>query len=242
MTNNTFNLDFNVTGSERKRLVHAIANYMGDDAKYMGAPSFAYRVGDLTIDRDGVVSFSDPALRSEVEGMLVSLVEQGFAVANSDLGIPDEEVTEDTATQPSGYGLTITLPAADFTPEALQNLHSLLDAKGNLIRKALGVGSLPIKEDGDFISFPWFEHKHLNSDEVKAYTHLIAALCDMARNQKRITAKEKETENDKYAFRCFLLRLGFIGNEYKTERKILLKNLSGSSAFKSGKAKMEEAS
>lgn len=59
----------------------------------------------------------------------------------------------------------------------------------------------------------------------------------VARNQKRITAKEKPAENEKYAFRCFLLRLGFIGTEYKGERKILLKNLSGSSAFKNGERK-----
>jgi hypothetical protein len=38
--------------------------------------------------------------------------------------------------------------------------------------------------------------------------------------------------NEKYTFRCFLLRLGFIGPEYKDERKILLRNLSGSSAYK----------
>ena len=44
-------------------------------------------------------------------------------------------------------------------------------------------------------------------------------------------------ENEKYAFRCFLLRLGFIGEEYKVERKILLKNLTGSSAFKNGENK-----
>jgi hypothetical protein len=56
----------------------------------------------------------------------------------------------------------------------------------------------------------------------------------MARNQKRITAKEKEIPNEKYAFRCFLLRLGFIGKEYKEERKILLRNLTGSAAFKGG--------
>ena len=56
----------------------------------------------------------------------------------------------------------------------------------------------------------------------------------MSRNQKRITATEKAVDNEKYTFRCFLLRLGFIGAEYKTERKILLRNLSGSSAFKSG--------
>ena len=56
----------------------------------------------------------------------------------------------------------------------------------------------------------------------------------MAKNQKRVNAKEKDVENEKYAFRCFLLRLGFIGNEYKQERKILLQNFTGSAAFKNG--------
>ena len=62
----------------------------------------------------------------------------------------------------------------------------------------------------------------------------------MARNQKRITAREKATDNDKYAFRCFLLRLGFIGAEFKDERKILLRDLSGNSAFKSGQRRTED--
>ena len=59
----------------------------------------------------------------------------------------------------------------------------------------------------------------------------------MVRNQKRISTKEKEVHNEKYAFRCFLLRLGFIGEEFKTARKILLRNLSGSTAFKAGTRK-----
>ena len=62
----------------------------------------------------------------------------------------------------------------------------------------------------------------------------------MARNAKRVVAKETETDNDKYAFRCFLLRLGFIGAEFKTERKILLRNLAGSSAFRGGQPKEVE--
>ena len=136
--------------------------------------------------------------------------------------------------QPSVHdGLTIRMPADSFTPETLNNLHSLIAAKGRLIRKALGVDLLPVQVEADTVSFPWFSGE-VTVDEAKAYTHLITALCDMARNQKRITAREKDTDNDKYAFRCFLLRLGFIGAEYKGERKILLRNLTGSSAFKSG--------
>ena len=54
----------------------------------------------------------------------------------------------------------------------------------------------------------------------------------MAKEAKRVTAKEPDTESEKYAFRCFLLRLGFIGAESKTQRKLLLQKLSGSSAFR----------
>lgn len=56
----------------------------------------------------------------------------------------------------------------------------------------------------------------------------------MARTQKRVTAKEKDTQNDKFTLRLFLIRLGFIGDEYKTARKILLGNLTGNSSWKSG--------
>jgi hypothetical protein len=61
----------------------------------------------------------------------------------------------------------------------------------------------------------------------------------MSMKQKRVTAKPKENENEKYSFRCFLLRLGFIGDAFKADRKILLANLNGSSAFKSKKEEQE---
>ena len=86
------------------------------------------------------------------------------------------------------------------------------------------------------MAFPWFTELP-DTDAVQAYTHFLSALCEMSKNAKRVTVTEKAVENEKYAFRCFLLRLGFIGAEYKTDRKILLKNLTGSSAFKSGAKK-----
>ena len=113
------------------------------------------------------------------------------------------------------------------------NLTKLLDAKGSLIKKALGVQNLGIEILEDRVAFPWFTEMP-DADAVKAYTHFISALCEMSKSAKRVTATEKPVDNEKYAFRCFLLRLGFIGSEYKAERKILLKNLTGSSAFKNG--------
>ena len=73
-----------------------------------------------------------------------------------------------------------------------------------------------------------------SKEEIKAYMDFVTALCRMAKEAKRITGKDKPVENEKYAFRCFLLRLGFIGDDYKQSRKILLQNFSGSSAWKSG--------
>ena len=63
----------------------------------------------------------------------------------------------------------------------------------------------------------------------------------MAINQKRVNVSERIVENEKYAFRCFLLRLGFIGVDYKTHRKILLSKLTGSSAFRDGLPANKEA-
>ncbi len=133
-------------------------------------------------------------------------------------------------------GLVIEIPRSSFTETALDNLKRLVESKVSLIKKALSAETLELEITDDKVRFPWFEDG-TDADAVKAYTHFVAALCEMARAQKRVTAKEKDTDNDKYAFRCFLLRLGFIGSAYKEERKILLRNLSGSSAFKSGEAK-----
>ena len=238
----TFN--YNVTGTERKRLADYISGFMGTDKKYLGAPSFAYQIGYLTVSKDGAVSFEDRGYNSDIDALMSELEAEGFhtedTIAKADstatAAQPDEAQasTEDAPVEtPTADGLTIQMPAASFTPEALANLNSLLAAKGRLIRKALGAADLPVEVSDDKVSFPWFNGE-TTAEEVKAYTHLVAALCDMARNQKRITAKEKITDNDKYAFRCFLLRLGFIGAEFKDERKILLRNLSGNSAFKSG--------
>ena len=127
--------------------------------------------------------------------------------------------------------LTVEIP---LDKVAVGNLTKLLDAKGNLIRKALGITDLRIEVLEDRVAFPWFSQ--VDTDSAAAYTHFIFALCEMSRNAKRVTATEKPVDNEKYAFRCFLLRLGFIGSEYKMERKILLKNLTGSSAFKNGGA------
>lgn len=226
-------INYNVTGAERKRLVAALSNLTGVKAKYLGMPSMAYEVGDFIIDKNGNLEFCDKANRTEIERVAGHLASEGF-IAEEEISATEGRQTADS----EEFGLIVSMPRSNFSERALENLKVIIEAKGELIRHALDVEDLPIEVYDDEVSFPWFEILPA-AEEVKAYNYFISALCQMAINQKRITVKEKEVENEKYAFRCFLLRLGFIGKEYKEERKILLRNLTGSSAFKGG-AKNED--
>ena len=235
---------YNRIGSERKALVRAIEEITECTAQYLGAPTFAYQVDYFTIEKDGTLEFDDRADSEEIENLLEQLAERGFEGTAAEMPhtaaeAEDEELSAETETARHGenmgltsesLGLTVAIPM-DGT--AVGNLKKLLEAKGNLIKKALGIDSLPIEMKEETVEFPWFET--VSPEETAAYTHFISALCELSKNAKRVTAKEKEVDNEKYAFRCFLLRLGFIGTEYKSERKILLRNLSGSAAFKTVK-------
>ena len=224
-------INYNVSGSDRKRLVAAIAEHTGEKAKYLGAPGFAYQVGNIHISVDGQVTVE---IR-EAATLIRFLREKGFQ-AEDPLAEAMDEGTIEESSDVEFSGICISMPRSLFTEQNLANLHSIVEIKGGLIRKALGATDIPIEITDEKVSFPWFPADP-TPDELKAYETFACRLCDMARNRKRISAKEKAVDNEKYAFRCFLLRLGFIGDEYKTARKILLRNLSGSTAFKAGPRK-----
>lgn len=227
---------------DRIPLVKAISEFTGADAVYMRTPTYAYQIDYFTVTREGNLEFDDRADSEEIEGLLEFLAERGFIAEVADTSATEQPETaseEVSATAVSAehskpVGLTVEVP---LDCSAVENLTKLLEAKGRLICRALAVDSLPIEVTDNTVKFPWFAD--CSADDCKAYTHFISALCELAANAKRVTAKEKEIDNDKYAFRCFLLRLGFIGSEYKAERKILLRNLTGSSAFRNGGAANE---
>ncbi len=257
---------YNVTGERRKEMVEVISGIVGMKAVYMRMPTCAYAISNFTVSKEGTLIWDERSSGELVEKVLAGLAQAGFTAEPEDTteagdsaetaveeaGAAAEETTEEPATdapetaageetaqaepQEAGIGLTVSLPRESFTDAALENLHRLVDAKAALIKKALAVESLPVEADAEKVSFPWFSDGQ-DGDSAKAYTHFITALCDMARRQKRVTAKERPADNEKYAFRCFLLRLGFIGEEYKGERKGLLKNFSGNGSFKSGARK-----
>lgn len=223
-----FTTNFNVSGPRRKELVKCISEAMGCPSEYQGAPRFAYKVDYITIDRCGTISFDDRANTEEIEHIFDYLDAHGFGAETPENH--EQQVTplsEENATQAETAGLVVEIPRNKVNTE---NLMRILEGKEPLIKKAFGIKLIPVIIEPETVKFPWFND--VNPDDVKAYTHFISAICELSMSSKRITMKKKEVDNEKYAFRCFLLRLGFIGSEYKEERKILLKNLSGSPAFK----------
>ena len=125
----------------------------------------------------------------------------------------------------------IEMPKSDFTDHDIVKIENLVKSKATLIKKSLGVDTLTIEKTDETLRFPWFTGENV-ADKIAIFSHFISALCTTAKKQVRAGATEKEVENEKYTFRCFLLKLGFIGAEYSELRKTLLANLSGDAAFK----------
>ena len=248
---------YNVCGPRRKEMVQAVSEALGGSkARYLGLPSCAYQVGAFEITREGTLIFDDRTEGKMVEKVRQCLAQAGFAAGETDgkqNESPQAEQTEKSADEnaasggpepgassepaaPALDGLTGILPRAVFTTAALDNLDRLLESKGSLIRKAFGIEEAVYTLTDDRLTFAWLTGD-ITPEKAKACRDFIGRLCEMAKRQKRVTARVRAVTNEKYAFRCFLLRLGLIGAEYKTTRKILLRNLSGSAAWRDGHRK-----
>ena len=76
----------------------------------------------------------------------------------------------------------------------------------------------------------------LHAGQLKSYIQLCLALSEMAKTVKTASPKPQQTENPKYAMRTWLLRLGFIGEEFATARDLLTRKLPGDAAFRTSRA------
>jgi len=231
-------LNYNVKGDRRKQLVKALEEILGVKSEYMGVPTFAYRIGRVMVDRTGTVT-EEGASTETFQNVAIALSWRGFEPegglekAGKRTQGDETTITDSVASNSNEVTLLeIQMPTEMFTEKGLENLKRLIHAKGDLIKKAIGTDDLPLNFEEETIGFPWFPLKG-DADEVAHHEKFIEALCRMAINQKLVTAKAVKSENEKYDFRCFLLRLGFIGDEHKAFRRHYLRNLSGNAAFKS---------
>ena len=239
-------IKFNVTGDRRKALVAVMRDTLQDTTRYLGAPSFAFQVGKYIVDKNGTVTCPDDADAAQIEMLIRELAHDGFIgerigeatkPAEHIVAEPEQQKKERSQTAAPDR-LSIELPKDGMPPAAMENLRRLVASKATLLKKALGTDSLPITEHADRIEFGWFRPTD-DQAEIAAYYQLVHGLCELARTQKRVLASERPVNSDRYTLRCLLLRIGFIGDEFKTSRKILLRNLEGSSSYAKPKAGIE---
>ena len=241
---------------ERKEIVKALGQHFGVEPKYMGVPSFAYQIATAketyTIDRAGKIITSEG---TEVE--LETLINES---AEEEVSEPTEtQITAfEVAVPMEGHtGITLrNLVNMVFSKQAL--IKKALEITSNIVEDdfCIGINKAKIETLEDFktaiedigaescpgigfdfadntITFKFLEGE-VSSKKMKAYTQLVALLNQNAMALKHASAKSKDTDNDKFTFRVWLVKIGMIGDEYKIARKVLLERLEGNSAFRSG--------
>lgn len=204
------NIRFNIEKSQRKALAQKIGELTGSEVKYLGVPSCGYQIGAYTLDKEAVLHGDElpDDIRSELQKA----------------GYTAEDEPE---------ALTISMQRDFFGEQGLENLLQIIENKETLLKHALNTESLAVNECEETVEFPWFTVE--KDGDGDAYAKFITMLCEFAKNLQRVVNKPDTSDNQKYAFRCFLLRLGMIGADYKAARKVLLRNLTRSSAFRHGK-------
>lgn len=242
-----------ITNAEnRKELVKALSGHFGQRSEYLGPPSFAYRIGSITVDRDAKVILEDDSMEDEVRRVLFQ----------NDMA----EETQETQTEAE-----IKIPIGSMTSQGIINLINMMHSKQYLINRAVGKECISIADslinalaertfedtetvarfiteqggcsgvnfaDGN-IEFTGFPH----TDNLMEYCRLASAMVKKASEQKRVNPKQTIEENEKYYMRAWLVSIGFGGSEGKETRNFLLKNLNGHTAFrtKADEEKWKEA-
>ena len=210
-------IEFHLTGEKRKALVKAISEILEIPAEYQYMPTCAYKIGECyTVTKEGNLEISDSADSKETEHLMEELKKRGYDV-------PD-------TTEPESTKLTVQMPADFFTEHTLSNLRQICENKATLFKAAFQTDSLDIIPSDEKVEFPWFKVEQ--DGDADACCTFISMLCEFAKNQSRINRKPDTSDNPKYTMRCFLIRLGMVGAEFKAARKVILRHLSGNSAFR----------
>ena len=202
---------FHLTGEKRKALVNTISEIIGIQAVYQFMPTCAYKIGEYyTVTKEGNLEISDSADSKETEHLTEELKKRGYDI-------------------PTENRLTIQMPADFFDEHTLSNLRQICENKAALFQAAFQTDSLDIISSDEKVEFPWFKVEQ--DGDADAYCTFISMLCEFAKNQSHINRKPDTSDNPKYTMRCFLIRLGMVGAEFKAARKAILRNLTGNSAF-----------
>jgi len=243
---------------DKKEIIKVLEQHFEAKAKYMGVPTFAYQIqtGDeiYTITREGIIEdaggrqidldsiiASNNSANTETD---ISDAVQGFYAVEISLPLAGHTGT-------SLRNLVNMIFSKQTMIQKALNIEEMLIDEG--LVTLLNKNKLESKEDFNAllleagrdkcigISFDFeqelitFKFRITSAEQIKAVSDLLALINENAKTQKHASSKPGQTDNEKYAFRTWLIRLGMIGDEYKATRKTLLANLEGNGAFRGGR-------
>ena len=245
--------------AERREMVQAISERLGSPAVYLRTPTYAYRIGGLTVERDGSIISDDDALLEALRPMLIErgwLTDAEASVTKTEPTEQDSEITQ----------MELSFPVEDWTVPQLKNFLHTLYSNQHILRRMMQSDALYIDrqmmerldeaqtpadlearladglatgllkgcriQDGRFT----LETVQDDRDPARWQVHatLLSAILEHAKAAKRVFLRaDADPVNEKYRANSFLMRLGFGGPEHKPLRRVLLGHLNGYAAFRS---------
>ena len=245
--------------AERREMVQAISERLGSPAVYLRTPTCAYRIGGLTVERDGSIISDDDALLEALRPMLIErgwLTDAEASVTKTEPTEQDSEITQ----------MELSFPVEDWTVPQLKNFLHTLYSNQHILRRMMQSDALYIDRQmmerldeaqtpadlearladglatgllkGCRIQDGRFTLETVQDDRDPArwqvYATLLSAILEHAKAAKRVFLRaDADPVNEKYRANSFLMRLGFGGPEHKPLRHVLLGHLNGYAAFRS---------
>lgn len=245
--------------AERREMVQAISERLGSPAVYLRTPTCAYRIGGLTVERDGSIISDDDALLEALRPMLIErgwLTDAEASVTKTEPTEQDSEITQ----------MELSFPVEDWTVPQLKNFLHTLYSNQHILRRMMQSDALYIDRQmmerldeaqtladlearladglatgllkGCRIQDGRFTLEAIQDDRDPArwqvYATLLCAILEHAKAAKRVFLRaDADPVNEKYRANSFLMRLGFGGPEHKPLRRVLLGHLNGYAAFRS---------
>ena len=234
--------------TDRRKLIAAIEE-LSSKMKYQGPPTFSYKNEVATVLRDGTLVIEDLEGNKELLLQLANqkLIDDSW---NEDrevlcISLPLEQHTAQSLINLVSifYTKATIINKAIGAPRAFEInerfIETIMEEQPTEVSEFLSFwkecGSDNMTKGINFyegkINFTGFPVTE-NSNWVKAFTEIASAINKLALESKYIKINPEPIENEKYSFRVWLVRIGFVGTEHKTSRKLLLSNLSGHTAFR----------
>lgn len=237
--------------TDRRALAQQISELLDEPVAYAGAPSFAYRVGDaITIDRAGTLEITgdapealkdflidqgwlkpEPVAQAPVSGMTISVTVRNITVMNLK-NLTHMLYSKQYLLNRAMGQEKLRIPALlidrlrEYTPETLEAFTELLDD----CRAMDELTGFDFRDGRVSMDIPYSAEGQ--PEHWMTYADLLNRMLTAAQDAMRIAPTLLKPENERYAMRGWLLRLGYGGPDLKARRRILMENLKGYAAFK----------